>query len=44
MSLIEGVASGRLNDGDIVAMIGAGIGYVWAAAIIAWGNATDVAS
>ncbi len=39
ISLIEGVESGRLRDGDLVAMISAGIGYVWAAAIVEWGPA-----
>lgn len=38
MSLIEGEASGRLRDGDLVAMVSAGIGYVWAAAVIEWGG------
>lgn len=42
MSLIEGVSSGRLHDGDLVAMISAGIGYVWGAAIIEWGPAPGV--
>ncbi len=42
MSLIEGVESGRLQDGDLVAMISAGIGYVWGAAIIEWGPAAEV--
>ena len=44
ISLIEGVESGRLHDGDLVAMISAGIGYVWGAAIIAWGPAAEVRS
>ncbi len=44
MSLIEGVESGRLHDGDLVAMISAGIGYVWGAAIIEWGPGPEVAS
>lgn len=43
ISLIEGVASGRLQDGDVVAMISAGIGYVWGAAIIEWGPSPEVA-
>lgn len=43
ISLIEGVESGRLQDGDLVAMISAGIGYVWGAAIIEWGPSPEVA-
>lgn len=39
ISLIEGVDSGRLRNGDLVAMISAGIGYVWGAAIVEWGTA-----
>lgn len=37
ISLIEGVESGRLDEGDLVIMISAGIGYVWGAAVIEWG-------
>jgi 3-oxoacyl-[acyl-carrier-protein] synthase-3 len=39
ISLIEGERQGRLHDGDLVAMVGAGIGYVWAAGIVQWGPA-----
>lgn len=39
VSLIEGAASGRLRDGHLVAMVSAGIGYVWGAAVIEWGPA-----
>ncbi len=35
----EGVAQGRLKDGDLMAIVAAGIGYVWAAATVAWGEA-----
>ncbi len=35
----EGVAQGRLKDGDLMAIVAAGIGYVWAAATVAWGDA-----
>lgn len=34
----EGVAQGRLKDGDLMAIVAAGIGYVWAAGIVRWGN------
>lgn len=33
----EGLASGRLHDGDLMAIVAAGIGYVWAAAMVQWG-------
>jgi 3-oxoacyl-[acyl-carrier-protein] synthase-3 len=38
ISLIEGERQGKLHDGDLVAMVGAGIGYVWAAGIVQWGS------
>lgn len=33
----EGVKQGRLKDGDLMAIVAAGIGYVWAAGIVRWG-------
>lgn len=37
IAIDEGLRTGRLRDGDVMAMIGAGIGYVWAAGIVHWG-------
>jgi 3-oxoacyl-[acyl-carrier-protein] synthase-3 len=37
LSIHEGLQSGRLRDGDLMVMIAAGIGYVWGAAVVAWG-------
>lgn len=34
----EGVKQGRLKDGDLMAIVAAGIGYVWAAGIVQWGE------
>jgi len=34
----EGIAQGRLKDGDLMAIVAAGIGYVWAAGIVRWGE------
>jgi 3-oxoacyl-[acyl-carrier-protein] synthase-3 len=34
----EGLAQGKLNDGDLMAIVAAGIGYVWAAGIVQWGE------
>ncbi len=34
----EGLAQGRLKDGDLMAIVAAGIGYVWAASIVRWGE------
>lgn len=33
----EGLASGRLKDGDLMLIVAAGIGYVWAAGVVRWG-------
>jgi 3-oxoacyl-[acyl-carrier-protein] synthase-3 len=37
INIIEGLRLGRLKDGDLMAMVGAGIGYVWGAACVRWG-------
>jgi 3-oxoacyl-[acyl-carrier-protein] synthase-3 len=37
IAIDEGLRTGRLADGDVMAMIGAGIGYVWAAGVVQWG-------
>ena len=34
----EGLKQGRLKDGDLMAIVAAGIGYVWAAGIVRWGD------
>jgi 3-oxoacyl-[acyl-carrier-protein] synthase-3 len=33
----EGLRQGRLRDGMTMAMLAAGIGYVWGATIVRWG-------
>jgi 3-oxoacyl-[acyl-carrier-protein] synthase-3 len=33
----EGLRTGRLKDGDLMVIVAAGIGYVWAAAVVQWG-------
>ncbi len=37
LSLELGLRAGKIKNGDVVCMIAAGIGYVWAANIIKWG-------
>lgn len=37
INIVEGLKQGRLKDGDVMSIIGAGIGYVWAAGIVRWG-------
>lgn len=36
----EGLRQGKLRDGDLMAIVAAGIGYVWAAGMVQWGQAT----
>jgi len=37
INIEAGIEMGRLNPGDTMAIIAAGIGYVWAGAIVQWG-------
>lgn len=39
-SIREGLRKGRLKDGDLMVIVAAGIGYVWAASVVQWGAAT----
>lgn len=39
IAIHEGVQQGKLKNGTVMAMIAAGIGYVWGATIIKWGPA-----
>ncbi|MFN2227394.1 MAG: 3-oxoacyl-[acyl-carrier-protein] synthase III C-terminal domain-containing protein, partial [Anaerolineae bacterium] len=32
---------GRLKDGDLMAIVAAGIGYVWGASCVRWGMAPE---
>lgn len=34
----EGLSQGRLRDGDLMAIVAAGIGYVWATTMVQWGE------
>ncbi len=38
ISIIEGARVGALESGDLMVMLGAGIGYVWGAGIVQWGS------
>jgi len=37
ISILEGQRLGKLNDGDLMVMVAAGIGYAWASAAVQWG-------
>lgn len=39
ISLKEGERLGRLKDGDLAVLLGAGTGYTWAATVVKWGKA-----
>lgn len=38
LSLHLAVEEGKVKDGSVVSMVAAGIGYVWAANVIKWGE------
>jgi 3-oxoacyl-[acyl-carrier-protein] synthase-3 len=37
-SIMEGLKQGRLKDGVVMAIVAAGIGYAWGAAVVRWGR------
>jgi 3-oxoacyl-[acyl-carrier-protein] synthase-3 len=37
INIVRGLEQGRLVDGDLMAVVGAGIGYVWGAVCVRWG-------
>ena len=39
LSLHLALQEGKVKDGTVVSMIAAGIGYVWSANVIKWGEA-----
>jgi 3-oxoacyl-[acyl-carrier-protein] synthase-3 len=39
INIIRGLEQGRLNDGDLMIIVAAGIGYVWGATCVQWGTA-----
>ena len=38
INIIEGQKKGRLKDGDLMVIVAAGVGYVWGAACVRWGQ------
>jgi len=38
ISLEEGLANGKINEGANVVLVGAGLGFVWSATVIKWGS------
>ncbi len=41
ISIIEGERQGRLQDGNLMVIVGAGIGYVWGATCVRWGKVLE---
>lgn len=37
-SIKEGLLSGKIKDGDVVVLVGAGVGWTWNAAVVRWGD------
>jgi len=37
INIIEGMKQGRLKDGDLMIIVGAGVGWVWGATCVKWG-------
>jgi 3-oxoacyl-[acyl-carrier-protein] synthase-3 len=38
ISIIKGLETGRLKDGDLMVMVAAGVGYAWGASVVQWGS------
>jgi 3-oxoacyl-[acyl-carrier-protein] synthase-3 len=38
LSIVEGLKTGRLKDGDLMVIVAAGIGYEWGAGCVRWGE------
>jgi len=41
LSIKLGLAAGKIKDGDNLVLVGAGLGFVWAASIVRWGAFTE---
>ena len=42
LSIQLGIESGKIGDGSVIGMVGAGLGFVWASAVVRWGPAAGV--
>ncbi len=43
LSMELGLQAGKIKDGDAIVMVGAGLGFVWAASCVRWGPYTEPA-
>ncbi len=42
LSILKGLETGRLKEGDLMVMVAAGIGYAWSASVVQWGTPLSV--
>ncbi|AEH51317.1 3-oxoacyl-ACP synthase [Pseudothermotoga thermarum] len=40
-SIEEGLKSGKIKEGSVVVLVGAGVGWTWNAAVVRWGKAVE---
>ncbi|QTA37433.1 3-oxoacyl-ACP synthase [Thermosipho ferrireducens] len=38
ISIVEGLSSGKIKNGTLIVMVGAGVGWTWNAGVIKWGD------
>jgi len=41
LSIKLGLKDGKIRDGDAIVLVGAGLGFVWAASVVRWGPVAD---
>ncbi len=41
LSIQLGLKAGKIKDGDAIVLVGAGLGFVWAASVVKWGPYTE---
>jgi len=41
LSIQLGREAGKIKDGDNLVLVGAGLGFVWAASVVRWGEYTE---
>lgn len=40
-SIREGLIAGKIKDGDVIVLVGAGVGWTWNAAVVRWGEVRE---
>lgn len=44
ISIVEGLKSGKIKNGSVIVMVGAGVGWTWNAGVIRWGDYVEESS